>query len=140
MRGYRIFALICLLVLASVIYTAAQDTQTATQPPQVLVIGDMVDKYEAVKFTHGDHMGYADNCATCHHHSEPGTYHACKQCHQKPFEPGKLTMPGLKGAYHRQCMNCHKKMEAGPVGCTDCHARKKTNQDKPPEAKKGATL
>jgi hypothetical protein len=30
--------------------------------------------------------------------------------------------PGLKAAYHWNCVNCHEDM-GGPTECQDCHAR-----------------
>ncbi|MFN3695286.1 MAG: cytochrome c3 family protein, partial [Ignavibacterium sp.] len=29
-------------------------------------------------------------------------------------------MPDLKGAYHRQCMDCHREW-SGETGCNSCH-------------------
>jgi hypothetical protein len=80
-------------------------------------------KYEPVTFSHGMHTLVADDCATCHHHSEPGQTPSCKECHGAPFDPKNLKVPGLKGAYHLQCMGCHNEM-GGPTGCTGCHAKK----------------
>ena len=38
--------------------------------------------------------------------------------------------PGLMGAYHLQCMGCHKEMGMEkPVSCTDCH-KEKTHEPK----------
>ena len=39
---------------------------------------------------------------------DPNTYHTGK--------------PGLKAAYHLNCLGCHEK-NGGPTGCTDCHTR-----------------
>jgi hypothetical protein len=33
-----------------------------------------------------------------------------------------VDMPGLKAAYHWNCVGCHEVMD-GPTGCQDCHAR-----------------
>ena len=83
--------------------------------------------YEPVIFSHGMHTLVADDCATCHHHSEPGQTLACKECHGAPFDPKNLNMPGLKGAYHLQCMGCHKET-GGPRGCIECHAKKEVKK------------
>jgi hypothetical protein len=91
-------------------------------------------------------------CAKCHHHttgavpleprclqchkggSDSGVY-ACKDCHPlKRFEADYLAAldgdrqryhldkPGLKGAYHRNCLACHTE-NGGPTGCQECHLR-----------------
>ena len=91
-------------------------------------------------------------CAKCHHHTtgavplEPsclqchkggldGGVYACRDCHSsKRFEADYLAAldgdrqryhldkPGLKGAYHRNCLGCHTE-NGGPAGCQDCHPR-----------------
>jgi hypothetical protein len=62
-------------------------------------------------------------CAGCHHHSPADARPpACASCHGKEADPGK-DRPGLKAAYHRQCMGCHQQMGIAKLGCTDCHAR-----------------
>jgi predicted CXXCH cytochrome family protein len=92
--------------------------------PEVSILNALEKIYEPVTFSHGTHTLLADDCATCHHHSEPGQTLACNECHGAPFDPKNLNMPGLKGAYHLQCMGCHQEMDSGPVGCTECHAKK----------------
>lgn len=93
-------------------------------------------------------------CAKCHHHTtgavplearckqchkggvDVGVY-ACRDCHSsKRFEADylgslaanpqlyHLDKPGLKGAIHRNCLNCHTE-NGGPSGCQDCHPRTK---------------
>ena len=91
-------------------------------------------------------------CAQCHHHTtgavplEPrclqghkggadGGVYACRDCHSsKRFEADYLAgldgerqryhldKPGLKGAYHHNCLGCHTE-NGGPTGCQDCHVR-----------------
>ncbi len=82
----------------------------------------LADQYETVIFSHSNHVDYADDCETCHHHSSKvEAAPPCRGCHG--FTTGDLRFPGLKGAYHRQCMNCHREMEAGPLECEGCHAK-----------------
>ena len=38
----------------------------------------------------------------------------CADCHDRPFNPKQLNTPGLKGAYHRLCMDCHQESEQVP--------------------------
>lgn len=130
-----IVAIVCALAFIGV-YTLAQQNEDAPpqaqQPivsqdtgPDTAILDKIVNLYEAVVFTHSNHVGYADNCATCHHHSGGDTppCYACHSTSDKLETPD--TTPNLKAAYHRQCMDCHKKMGSGPMGCTDCHAKKK---------------
>lgn len=91
--------------------------------PEVSVLNTLERIYEPVTFSHDIHTMVADDCATCHHYSEPGQTPACRECHGAPFDPKNLNMPGLKGAYHLQCMGCHEDM-GGPRGCLECHAKK----------------
>lgn len=98
--------------------------------PKTYTLNDLEKTYDPVTFSHGMHTDFADNCATCHHHSPAGETPACGECHGAPFDPENLAMPGLKGAYHRQCMGCHKEFDAGPAGCTECHAKKVIQKSK----------
>jgi predicted CXXCH cytochrome family protein len=44
----------------------------------------------------------------------------CKLCHEKAA--GKIE--GFdKAKAHKLCIDCHKKMNAGPTGCKDCHKK-----------------
>jgi hypothetical protein len=96
----------------------------AADGPESLTLNRLENRYESVAFSHGMHSEMTESCAACHHHSPVGQTPSCGECHGKPFDPEKLGTPGLKGAYHLQCMGCHKEMGSGPVGCTDCHAKK----------------
>jgi hypothetical protein len=98
--------------------------------PEMAILNTIEKLYEPVTFSHGVHTLMADDCATCHHHTQPGQTPACSECHGAPFDPKNLNMPGLKGAYHLQCMGCHQEMESGPTGCTECHAKKVTQEAK----------
>jgi hypothetical protein len=91
-------------------------------------------------------------CATCHHHTtgaapleprclechkggEESATVACSDCHpvlrfsaeylaELSANPQlyHIDKPGLKGAYHRNCLRCHME-NGGPTGCQDCHKR-----------------
>jgi len=105
----------------------AQEARIEKKPekgPEVTILNTLEKLYERVTFSHDIHTLLAEDCGTCHHHSEPGQTPACKECHGAPFDPKNLNMPGLKGAYHLQCMGCHQEMESGPTGCNECHAKK----------------
>ena len=84
-----------------------------------------VEKSDMAKAFHNDQ---ADLCMGCHHNS-PKTLEPpkCASCHSKKG-PNSDGRPGLKGAYHGQCITCHQKMEVKSVAATDCakcHEEKK---------------
>ena len=83
--------------------------------------------YGTVRFMHKKHATLLNDCVICHHY-RPADLAAseatrCSACHQTAFNPELPGRIGLKGAHHRQCMGCHKELNKGPVGCTDCHAK-----------------
>ncbi len=94
------------------------------------MIKTYTDIYEPVRFMHSKHANVLNDCSICHHriareegdaYGEPATMarlraleripEACSNCHRKPFEPQRLHVPGLKGAYHQLCMDCHREAE-----------------------------
>ena len=64
-------------------------------------------------------------CRGCHHHSPPSeTPPPCRSCHAGPVSGKSPHRPGLKAAYHLQCMDCHTWMgidEPADTDCTSCH-------------------
>jgi len=59
-------------------------------------------------------------CAGCHHRTPAGTRPpGCGACHQQAAAP-TADRPGLKTAYHRQCLGCHRRLQLA-AGCQDCH-------------------
>lgn len=91
----------------------------------VQAIFKRVEKSEMAKVFHTDQAGI---CMGCHHNSpkslEPPK---CVSCHNKKGQ-GPDGRPGLKGAYHGQCITCHQKMKVEAVAATDCvkcHEKKK---------------
>ncbi len=77
------------------------------------------------------HTKQATICSGCHHYSpvqEKKQVPLCSACHSVRKEPGGSNIPSLLGAYHRQCLGCHKEMGIEPTGCTGCHAEKATAQ------------
>ena len=97
--------------------------------PETFTLGSLEKSYQPVEFSHAMHAEMAEGCASCHHHSPAGQTPGCGECHGEPFDPQNLNMPGLKGAYHLQCMNCHRETGA-PMGCMDCHAKKAEAESK----------
>ena len=79
--------------------------------PEIVIIDQLADLYRPVVFAHRLHAGMSamsGGCENCHHYSETsGAIPACRECHDETKGPVSLRKPALKGAYHRQCMNCH---------------------------------
>jgi len=92
--------------------------------PRLVILDELEDRYLPVPF---DHQGHAEmaamtgGCAVCHHYTPEGVEHpACKSCHPIDAVEVNIGMPGLKGAYHRQCMGCHREWSA-ETRCGACH-------------------
>ncbi|MFH2129584.1 MAG: cytochrome c3 family protein, partial [bacterium] len=82
------------------------------------------DLYAPVVFSHQVHAnmaGMSGGCAMCHHHEPPGEVSSCKKCHETERQREDLHKPDLKGAYHRQCLDCHSQWDNND-SCSNCHA------------------
>ena len=120
--------------------------------PDVVILDKLVNLYGSSEFDHEYHTEITDDCTLCHHHTVgiPATDENCGRCHNtenvlekiacsdchsaEPFSADHLSQkeaethlfhtdkPGLKAAYHLNCLNCHVEM-GGPEGCEDCHER-----------------
>jgi len=129
-----------------------QSRKAKTEPykdediPEKVIIKDLEDQYEPVELPHRKIIktllgNIKDNklasyfhaekgmvCQSCHHNSpldkKPPR---CGSCHGKPFDERNILRPGIKGAYHQQCMECHQVLnleKPKSTGCTDCHKEK----------------
>ncbi len=132
---------------------AARDMRVMTitdeDIPETVVIGSLSATYEPSKLPHrkivkrlikdmqGNNLaGYFHGqdtlmCQGCHHNSPASkTPPKCGSCHGAPFDPATPDRPGLKAAYHGQCMSCHTAMKLEKPdsrGCGDaegCHKKK----------------
>ena len=137
------------LAIGGVLITPALVSgMTAEDAPEAITIDAMQNLYGAVEFDHAMHVEYSScqechhhttngtvadpNCARCHHDGEESDVVACADCHaadrfsreylKKLENPNiyHIDKPGLKGAYHLKCINCHE-TTSGPTGCQDCH-------------------
>lgn len=93
------------------------------EAPDSMVLDMLVDLYGPVHFNHELHASMAqmgDSCGTCHHYSPPGKIPPCRECHEAQGESHDLTKPNLKGAYHRQCLSCHREW-SHDTKCIICH-------------------
>jgi hypothetical protein len=134
-----------------------------TPPPDVVMLDELVNVYEPVPFDHKSHAAMAEmwqGCETCHHRTpaaatERGTaaaatqaapfargaktqadaadVPACRECHAIASAAADVRMPNLKGAYHRQCLNCHRDW-ANENACSACHRERGNGaaRDHPP--------
>ncbi len=106
------------------------------------VINKYTDIYEPVRFMHRKHAQIIKDCTVCHHRvarvkEDRGGVKVtmqelkrmkkkptpCSECHSKPFQTKTLARVGLKAAFHRTCIGCHKKTSSAPVGCKQCHGK-----------------
>lgn len=114
--------------------------------PDVVEIGTISDKFKASKMPHRKivlklmegmkdsplaarfHAQPQSMCSGCHHNSPAASTPKCSSCHAKAFTAAD-GRPGLKAAYHQQCMDCHTKMKLEKPAATDCAAchEKKAN-------------
>lgn len=100
--------------------------------PHRKVVQAIMKRVEKSQMANTFHTDQAGLCMGCHHNS-PKTLEPpkCASCHSKNGPaPGSDSddRPGLKGAYHGQCITCHQKMKVSAVAATDCakcHEEKK---------------
>jgi hypothetical protein len=114
--------------------------------PETVEIGVLADEYQPAKMPHrkivdamvakmkesqlGEyfHTGEGGLCQGCHHNSPASKKPPrCASCHGQPFDPRDAERPGLKGAYHIQCIGCHEAMELekpAATACAECHEAK----------------
>lgn len=92
--------------------------------PEIVIIDQLAELYRPVIFAHKLHAEMSNmtgGCENCHHYSEEtGTIPACNECHDPNQALATLGQPSLKGAYHRQCINCHLDW-SGENACGFCH-------------------
>jgi len=128
--------------VASVIPAPPSPTTILDEAPESVTIDQLTDEYSAVEYPHrqvyeklrdtagasslAQHFHGSDEtlCYGCHHNSPAGQKPpACISCHEQAlFDDRRPGRPGLKAAYHLQCMDCHQAMEIEPQACgTGCH-------------------
>ncbi|MFH1438650.1 MAG: cytochrome c3 family protein, partial [Pseudomonadota bacterium] len=114
--------------------------------PKDIMIGTIEKEYEPSKFPHRKiisalmkniiesrlakyfHGSEDTACYACHHHNPEGKKPiACSSCHGRTSGDDGIRsgMPGLKSAYHLQCIGCHKAMGIEKLSdCEACHKKK----------------
>ena len=101
----------------------AADYSPVEYPHQQVVekLQQISDSSELAKRFHGSGETL---CYGCHHNSPAGQKPpSCSSCHEpEHFDNHDAGRPGLKAAYHLQCLDCHRSMEIEPQACgTGCH-------------------
>jgi hypothetical protein len=97
------------------------------EAPDSLLLDQLSDMFFPVHFGHKLHAQMAEmgkDCATCHHFSPPGEIPPCRECHLPDGKSDDLSKPNLKGAYHRQCLSCHREW-SHDTKCVVCHTPRK---------------
>ncbi|MBK7630909.1 MAG: hypothetical protein IPJ23_09430 [Ignavibacteriales bacterium] len=101
--------------------------QKPEQTPELFIIDELSDRYSPVYFSHKIHAQMSSlggGCEGCHHHNTTGPILKCNSCHEPTRKREDVSLPDLKGAYHRQCMDCHREW-SHETGCNTCHTPKK---------------
>jgi hypothetical protein len=100
------------------------NTYEASLMPHLKILARLDAPIRSSKLARQFHGTVETMCAGCHHHSPAGERPPrCAACHG-PTAAATLDKPGLKVAYHRQCIGCHIAMNIEKQGCADCHASK----------------
>lgn len=113
----------CLKPCPTMTASVVKGKHELSEAPDSIVLGFLADLYEPVRFDHKAHAGMAEmglKCGTCHHYSPEDDIPPCRECHGGEANPNNLRQPGLKGAYHRQCLSCHREW-SHETQCVICH-------------------
>lgn len=104
------------------------DFHKIDEGPEYLVLDEITNKFGPVIFAHKTHAHMSemkDGCYGCHHFNEAKPILPCKECHSTSRIRTDLSKPDLKGARHRQCIDCHRQW-SGSVECSSCHSPKES--------------
>jgi predicted CXXCH cytochrome family protein len=119
------------VAVAGVLFLMSSRAQTAAPAaPDKVTINEIQKTFAPVDLNHKDHVEkYKNKCVDCHHEYKEGdaTVKKCSACHDPAVKKDKA--PALKDAYHKACIDCHKKEVAAgkkaPTKCMECHPKKK---------------
>ncbi len=114
---------LCLKPCPSLFMLQEHAKHTVTEAPDSMLLKILVNEYGPVRFNHKLHARMSDmdkGCAECHHYSPEGRIPPCGECHGGEANPANLRQPSLKGAYHRQCLSCHREWSHS-TACAVCH-------------------
>jgi hypothetical protein len=95
----------------------------AEQTDELVIIDQANERYGPVYFSHRIHAQMSvmlGGCGNCHHHNTLEQILKCSKCHEPSRQRENISILDLKGAYHRQCMECHREW-SHETGCKSCH-------------------
>jgi hypothetical protein len=101
--------------------------QKPEQTPELFVMDQLSNRYGPVYFSHRIHAQMSEmsgGCKGCHHYNTSGPILKCSNCHDASRKRENVSVPDLNGAYHRQCIDCHREW-SGTTDCNSCHLPKK---------------
>jgi hypothetical protein len=113
----------CLKPCPSMTWAKNVSKHGVAEAPDSMLLDKLVDQYGPVHFNHKVHAqmsGMNKGCETCHHYSPAGHIPPCSKCHGGEANPSNMGQPSLKGAYHRQCLCCHREW-SHDTKCVICH-------------------
>ncbi len=114
---------VCLKACPSLFTANSTSAHKLIEAPDSMLLDALVDQYGPVHFNHRIHARMSEmyqGCPTCHHFSPEGRIPPCNECHGGKANPANLRQPSLKGAYHRQCLTCHREW-SHDTKCVICH-------------------
>ena len=85
--------------------------------------------YQPVIFPHKLHAEMSKisgGCVQCHHYNTSNIIQPCSNCHAKDRKRANVSRPDLEGAYHQQCITCHRQW-SHKTECNSCHKPKQIN-------------
>ena len=110
--------------------TILEDEYKPSKFPHDKIVKKLIDISNDSKLASYFHTGEMSICMGCHHlgpMEAKQNLPLCSTCHTVKKEP-KQSTPTLLGAYHQQCLGCHKEMggeeEEMPQSCDGCHEEK----------------
>jgi len=147
MKRFSFLLVIALIFMIRLDIQSKASESEATEKNTDLIMMNKLDSetdlYSDVLFTHRLHSEMSDmsgGCEMCHHYTDPEDIVGCESCHSEDRKrEDLLDRPDLKGAYHRNCMNCHREW-SGEVECVSCHGLKGSDASKVPLKKTHAKV
>jgi hypothetical protein len=110
--------------------TLLEKSYDPSEFPHLKIVKKLTDISNNNRLARYFHLDQMTICSGCHHLGPltlKQTPPLCSTCHTSKNSPQKNT-PTLLGAYHRQCLGCHKEMggdeKERPQSCTGCHKEK----------------
>jgi hypothetical protein len=92
-----------------------------------MLMNTMKGQLGPVPFNHRAHAQMAEmsgGCYGCHHYNDTSLrILSCESCHPRQRKRENVSLPDLKGAYHRRCLDCHRQWNGSP-DCKSCHLEK----------------